>query len=187
MRQESRYPNPCLAGRQAKSQMVLDIGTGSGAIAVILAKRIPNAKITAVDFSEDALAVAKTNAEKHGVLNRINFVLGDLFPNNDNKYDLIISNPPYIPTAEIDKLDPNVRDWEPRMALDGGKDGLDIIRRILKEAPGHLNPNGRLMFEFGFGEAEEIKKSAEKVGRYKKIEISRDYAEIPRIFNGLVL
>ncbi|MFA6431664.1 MAG: peptide chain release factor N(5)-glutamine methyltransferase [Candidatus Margulisiibacteriota bacterium] len=165
--------------------LILDIGTGSGVIAVSLAKKLPNAQILAVDSSKEALAVAKKNAEKHGTTKQIKFILGDLFPSSQNKYDLIISNPPYIPTADIEKLDPNVRDWEPRMALDGGKDGLDIIRKILRGAPKYLKQDGQLMFEFGFGQADEILKLAKKEKCYQNIQIINDYANVPRIFSAV--
>lgn len=129
----------------------LDIGTGSGAIAVAIAKNLPEVRGWAVDLSPEALAVARNNAETAGVADRIAFATSDLFANIDPTatFDLIVSNPPYVTTQEWERLNPGVRDFEPHLALDGGKDGLDVIRRLVEATPRHLRPGGRLYLEIG--------------------------------------
>jgi release factor glutamine methyltransferase len=138
---------------------VLDFGTGTGCIAIALAAKCPNAKITATDISTDALALAKENAIRNKVSERIEFLQGDGFsalPKNSS-FDLIISNPPYIPSAEIETLQPEVRDFDPRAALDGGADGLDFYRKLAAEAKAFLKPDGKIMLEFGDGQTDAIK------------------------------
>lgn len=163
---------------------VVDVGTGSGCIAITLAKKLPTAKVIAIDLSVNALALAKENAITHGV--NVSFLEGDLLSPLKEKVDLIVSNPPYIPTADLAGLDPDVKDWEPVGALDGGNDGLDYIRRLIKDAPAHLNPGGKLLFEFGFGQAELIKAIFTADNRYSQVEIFNDYAGIPRIAKAVV-
>jgi release factor glutamine methyltransferase len=144
--------------------VALDFGTGSGCIAVVLAAKSPNARITALDVSADALELAKQNAARNNVAERIQFVRSDGFvalPSTE-RFDLIISNPPYIPTAEIASLDAEVRDYDPRGALDGGADGLDFYRRLAMEARPFLKSEGRIMLEFGDGQADAIKPIFEK-------------------------
>lgn len=137
----------CLKGQE--QPRVLDLGTGSGCIAVAIAVNHRGAQVTAVDVRDASLAVAARNAERHSVADRIAFRHGDLFAPlaPDRPFDLIVSNPPYVPTDEIDRLAPDVRDHEPRAALDGGADGLDVIRRIVGEAAAHLVPGGWLLLE----------------------------------------
>jgi release factor glutamine methyltransferase len=155
-----------LATCPASPVTVLDFGTGTGCIAIALAANCPNAKITALDISADALALARQNAETNKVSERIEFSCGDGFAafNAKTPFDLIISNPPYIATAEIATLEPEVKDFDPIGALDGGADGLDFYRRFAAEAKPFLKPEGKLMVEFGDGQAEDIKKifAAEK-------------------------
>lgn len=135
---------------------VLDVGTGSGCVAIALALRCPAARLTAIDISEAALGVARANAARHGVGDRITFCCGDAFSPlaKGTRFDLIVSNPPYIPTEEISRLQPEVRDYDPRIALDGGVDGLGFIRRLAVEAADYIAPGGRLMIEIGEGQAE---------------------------------
>ncbi len=135
---------------------VLDFGTGSGCLAVALAAKCPQARITALDISDEALAVARQNLARHGLAERVQLVQGNGFAALPEAalFDLIISNPPYIPTAEIKTLEPEVRDFDPRAALDGGADGLDFTRRLAAEASALLAEGGRLMLEFGDGQAE---------------------------------
>lgn len=159
--------------------VIADIGTGSGCIAIALAKGLPQAEVYAIDSSSDALKVAKQNAEQYHVADRCHFIKGNLLDPLKEPVDLIVANPPYIPSAEIKKLQPEVRDWEPKQALDGGKDGLDYIRKIIAESPKHLKPNGRLMMEFGFGQAAEIEKLAAAI--FNQYEVVKDYAGIPRL------
>jgi release factor glutamine methyltransferase len=141
-----------------KSPTALDFGTGSGCVAIALAHECPSAQVTAVDISAEALALARRNAARHGVLERIRFVHGDglAAAPEGTRFDLIISNPPYIPSGEIDRLEPEVRDYDPRMALNGGTDGLDYFRRLAAEALPKLAPDGKLMAEFGDGQGEVL-------------------------------
>ena len=138
----------------------LDFGTGSGCIAIALAAKCPESKILALDVSEEALAVAKGNAGQNGVGERIDFLCGDGFAAlaSDVRFNLIISNPPYIPSEEIATLQPEVRDFDPRNALDGGSDGLDFYRMLACRAASFLKPGGKIMVEFGDGQAGAIQK-----------------------------
>jgi release factor glutamine methyltransferase len=137
---------------------VLDLGTGSGCIAVSLARQHKTARVTAVDLSAAALAVARTNAHKHGVADRVTFDEGDLFaPVAGQAFDLIVSNPPYIAHAEFPTLDPGVREFEPRSALDGGPDGLAVYRRIAAEAAHALAPGGTILVEVGATQAPAVR------------------------------
>jgi len=132
---------------------VLDLCTGSGCLAVLACQVFPNAQVDAVDISKDALEVAAINVAEHGLQDRITLLRGDLFkPAGDAVYDIIVSNPPYVDAKAIAKL-PKEFAYEPRLALAGGADGLDIVRRILAEAPAHLSPEGGLLCEIGRGRA----------------------------------
>lgn len=160
----------------------LDFGTGSGCIAIALAVKSPTAKITALDLSPDALNLAQQNATKNNVTDRIEFVPGDGFAAlpQGTQFDLIISNPPYIPTAEIATLDPEVRDYDPRSALDGGPDGLDFYHRLAAEARPFLKPGGKIMLEFGEGQAGAIQEIFEKQ-KWIVEAIRADYTQRQRI------
>ena len=162
-----------------------DWGTGSGCIAIALACKIPTLQVYATDSSAEALELAQRNAAANGVANRIQFLFGPGFSAlpSGTKFDLIISNPPYIPAAEIDLLQPEVRDYDPRPALDGGPDGLDHIRQIAAEAPLFLKPHGKVMLEFGDGQAELV---SQLFSEQKWIveDIVEDYTQRPRIFIG---
>jgi release factor glutamine methyltransferase len=160
----------------------LDFGTGSGCMAIALASKCPAAAITAVDISPEALAVARGNAASHGLAERIQFLQGDGFAAlpAGARFDLIISNPPYIPSGEIATLQPEVRDYDPRGALDGGADGLDYARRLAAEAGPFLNPPGRLMMEFGDGQADRLRQLfAEQ--KWIVEGVVDDYTHRPRI------
>jgi release factor glutamine methyltransferase len=137
----------------------LDFGTGSGCLAITLAVKCPHALVHAVDISSAALAVARANAARHSVAARIFFHESDGFAAlpHDLRFDLIVANPPYIPSAEIATLQPEVRDHDPRLALDGGADGLDFYRRLARETPAWMRPGARLMMEFGDGQAEALR------------------------------
>ncbi len=141
-------------------QNALDLGTGTGCIAIALAAKCPNARITATDASADALALAGENAGKNNVADRIEFFRGDGFAAvpGGTQFQLIISNPPYIPTGEIETLQPEVRDFDPRGALDGGADGLDFYRIFAAQAGPLLKPGGKLMLELGDGQAAAVQK-----------------------------
>ena len=160
----------------------LDFGTGTGCIAIALAAKCPAAKITALDISADALALAKQNAAQNQVAERIEFLQGDGFAalNGKIQFDLLVSNPPYIASAEIATLEPEVKDFDPRGALDGGADGLDFYRRLAAEAKPFLKPDGKIMVEFGDGQADDLKKifAAEK---WVVEAVQEDYSHRARI------
>jgi len=160
---------------------IVDVGTGSGAIAVSLAKNLPNAKVIGIDNSPEALQVSQKNAELCQVCGRCLFVQGDLLEPLQEPVDIIVSNPPYIPSAEIENLQPEVRDWEPRGALDGGADGLDYIRVLINQSHKYLSSKGRLLFEFGWGQADQIRQLIKQNGSYKEANIIKDYSGIERI------
>ncbi len=147
-----------LGEMSAASPRVLDFGTGSGCLAIALAVRCPRAMITAVDASAAALALAAENAVRHDVAGRIQFRhTDDLAGFEGERFDLIVANPPYIPTGQLAELQPEVRDHEPRLALDGGTDGLTVIRMLAARASACLHPTGRLMMEFGDGQADAVR------------------------------
>lgn len=140
--------------RQYDDPRVLDLCTGSGALALAMKHGVPGAQVTACDLSDDALRIAGENAKRLEL--DISFVKSDLFQNIDGEFDLIVSNPPYIPSADCLTLDRNVRDYEPRMALDGGADGLDFYRAIAQKSSGYLKADGHLMLEVGFDQAASV-------------------------------
>ena len=160
------------------SPAALDLCTGSGAIAVTLKHVCPKAQVTACDLSPDALQLAHENALANGA--EVRFLMGDLWePVRDMRFDLILSNPPYIPTVDCNTLQGEVMQ-EPRMALDGGEDGLDFYRRIAQEAAKHLNPGGMIAVELGIGEAEAVAQLFENAG-LTDIEIRRDLYGVARM------
>jgi release factor glutamine methyltransferase len=144
----------------------LDLGTGSGCLPIAIAVKCPKVTLDTVDISAAASAVAKRNAEKHQVTARVHFLEGDLFQPliKGQKYHLIVSNPPYIEAAEIETLEPEVKDFDPRLALDGGADGLEFYRRLAAEGKAWLASGGRLMAEFGEGQGPTIQKIFEDNG-----------------------
>lgn len=166
----------------AKPATVLDFGTGSGCLAIATAAKIPEALVHAVDISEAALVVARRNAERHGLTERIQFHSGDGFAGlpTDLVFDLIVSNPPYLPADEIATLQPEVRDHDPVLALDGGADGLDFYRRLAVEGSSRLRAGGRLMLELGDGQAPAV---AELLGAsgWSVERVEKDYSGRDRI------
>lgn len=161
---------------------IADIGTGSGAIAISLAKSLPSAAVEAVDISEKAINVAMMNIGKYNLLGRITLHLGDMLsPLNGKKFNAIVSNPPYIPSKVIDTLQAEVKDYEPSTALDGGADGLDFYRLLFRESPKFLIDGGFLAVEIGFDQAESVKKLAEAEGHFKDIEIIKDLSKNDRV------
>jgi release factor glutamine methyltransferase len=164
------------------SLRALDFGTGTGCIAIALASKCPNTKIIATDISADALALAKENASRNNVSERIEFLQGDDFAAiaADSKFDLIITNPPYIASAEIETLQPEVRDFDPRGALDGGADGLDFYRMLAAQAKAFLKPDGKIMLEFGDGQADAIKNIFENE-KWIVEAVKEDYSHRARI------
>ena len=191
------------AGPEAGAPIALDFGTGTGCIAIALAVKCPSAKIVATDISLDALALAKQNAGRHNAADRIEFLQSDGFaalqnvgqasclsPSEKKKletggtpvlhFDLIISNPPYIPSSEIATLQPEVRDFDPRAALDGGADGLGFYRKLAMEAKPFLKPDGKIMLEFGDGQADAIRKIFE-TEKWIVEAVKEDYSQRARI------
>ena len=172
----------------APLMQVLDVGTGSGAIALAVAKARYEVEVTAVDASTDALAVARANAERLGLAERIRFVHGDLLDgiaHPPGGWAAIAANLPYIPSADIEGLDPEVRLHEPRQALDGGRDGLDLVRRLIQQVADTrcLAPGAWLLLEIGVGQASEVEALLRRAG-FAEVATRHDYARIPRIVAG---
>ena len=158
----------------------LDLGAGSGAIFISILKFVRNSRATAVDISEKALEVAKFNAEKFHVDDRAEFFCGNLFePLKNQIFDAIVSNPPYIPTNELETLQSEVK-IEPKIALDGGEDGLNFYRQIISDAPKFLVDGGVLAVEIGFNQAFDVKNLLERE-KFVEIEIFKDLAGIERV------
>ncbi len=174
--------------KKKDAKNILDIGTGSGAITVSLAKYLENVKVTSVDISDIALEIGKRNAISNEVDDRINFVKSDLFTNIDKetKFDIIVSNPPYIKREVIDTLDKQVKDYEPYNALEGGVDGLDFYRAITKRAKEYLKKDGILAYEVGHDQSEDVSKLMEMDG-YTNIYTLKDLQQIDRVVIGTVL
>lgn len=166
---------------------VLDIGTGSGCIAISLAVNCPSAIVTAIDLSPAALDIARANAEKHNAGDRIRWMCGDLFAPlaADEQFELIASNPPYIASAEIETLAADVRLHEPRSALDGGPDGLDVIRRLIADAPRYLASQGKLLVEISGEQADAVTELLTANGSYDDIAVLRDLAKQPRVVRAV--
>ncbi|MCR5119288.1 MAG: peptide chain release factor N(5)-glutamine methyltransferase [Lachnospiraceae bacterium] len=166
-----------------KDMSVLDLCTGSGCILLGLMKNESGIKGTGADISEKALNVARENAKIQGV--SAEWVVSDLYGQITGSFDVITSNPPYIRTSEIELLMPEVGKYEPRTALDGGADGLDYYRRIVKDAPKYLNPEGRIYLEIGSEQGAAVKGMLEDNG-FKEVRIIRDYARLDRVVTGKV-
>ena len=156
---------------------ILDMCTGSGCIAISLAKYIKYAYVDAVDVSEKALEIARENAEMNNV--KVNFIQSDLFENIEKKYDIIVSNPPYIALDDISNLQNEIK-HEPILALNGGYDGLDFYRKISKESKNYLKDNGVLLFEIGFNQGQDVS-SILNYNDYKNIEITKDLSGNDRV------
>jgi len=151
---------------------------------VSLAKNHPNWKIFATDISEEALHVAEENAQRHEVSDQITFLHGDLFePLSDRseRFDWIVSNPPYIPSDRIPTLTSEIKDYEPRIAIDGGTDGLDIIRRLIAEAPAFLTSGGKLAFEMDDTHGELVRKLIDENTEYADYKVIKDYSDVDRV------
>ncbi len=157
---------------------VLDIGTGSGAIAITIAAERPDARVTATDISPAAIWVAEANARALGLKPRMSFLLCDLFPKGEFRFDALVSNPPYV--GDNDELPPNVARYEPATALFAGPDGLNLIRRILAQAKNRLMPGAPVVIEIGDTQGEAVKQLAYE-GDYRKVEILRDLAGRDRV------
>lgn len=173
----------CRAPGQPKTR-VLDLGTGSGAIVVSLARERRDLELYATDLSVSALPVARLNARRHGVDHRIRFLVGDLFEplrESRKEFHLLVSNPPYVSRREMADLSPDVREWEPWLALCGGDDGLDFHRRIIQEAPLHLVEEGFVALEIGAGMAEAVLRLFAAAGCYAKPVVYQDLAGRNRV------
>ena len=190
------------SGKKIKSPpLILDLCTGSGAIAVTIAKEISGAHVVATDISKAAIGVANENAEALGVFARVEFLEGDLYaalagrkpeeklkeehslPGDsfEGAFDFILSNPPYVSTMEYKGLSPEIREYEPKEALIAGPDGLKFIKRIIKDAAGWLRPGGTLMIEIGFDHAKAVKALTREAGSFKAIKLVADLSGIDRV------
>ncbi len=170
-----------------RTPVVLELGTGCGAIAISLARELKNLTMIATDLSKEAIEVAKENARDSGVIDRILFLVGDLFePFSPLKkpFDLILSNPPYIKNSEIDRLAREIKDYEPLMALKGGEDGLNFYRRIISQAPSYLKGGGWLLLEIGEGQGEKVSALFESTGEFKRPILLKDLAGIERVIKA---
>ena len=167
------------------SMRQLDLCTGSGCVAITMARQRPTADVLASDLSADALAVARENAYRLGAYN-VAFVESDLFASipAGSRFDVITANPPYIASGDMPGLMPDVRDFEPRLALDGGPDGLELVRRIIEGAPAFLDEGGVLAMEIGAGEAPATRALFESHG-YRDVAVERDYGKIERVVSGV--
>ena len=165
---------------------ILEMGTGSGAISVALAKELPSASVVATDLSEKALSIAEENALRNGVRERILFLPGDLFAplEKGSIFELIITNPPYIPQDYFPSLPPEVRDFEPRVALDGGRDGLTFFRRVLPRVGEYLSPEGWVLAEIGAGQDQKVREIAAANPDLDSCDFLPDLAGIKRVFKA---
>lgn len=172
-----------IEGKDMKAPEILDLCTGSGAIGISIAAKVPDAIVTMTDVSEEALQTAMSNAGLNGVNRRCIFLLGDMFNavSEDKTYDIIVCNPPYIKTDEIETLDMEVKDHEPRIALDGGKDGLDYYRIIAEEASMHLKSGGILALEIGCDQAIDVKRLLNKATTFYPPRVVRDLMHLDRV------
>ncbi|MBI2964525.1 MAG: peptide chain release factor N(5)-glutamine methyltransferase [Deltaproteobacteria bacterium] len=167
--------------RRVARPSILDLGTGSGAIAVTLALELPQARIVATEISEPALSAARANAVRLGAAARVQLRRGDLLaPCAGERFDLVVSNPPYVPSAEIAALEPEVGEWEPRLALDGGPDGLAVHRRIAAEVASAVAPGGEVVIEIGRGQGAAVAAIFAAAG-FAAREARRDLAGIERV------
>lgn len=173
-----------IAGREAPR--VCDVGCGSGAIALAIAHDVADARVIGVDRSADALAVSRANADKLGLGARVEWREGDLLAPvaGEPPFDIVASNPPYIPSGDIDRLMPDVARYEPRAALDGGPDGLDIIRRLIPQAADALAPGGALLVEIGHDQGPAARALAEADGRFDEVKIVQDYGRRDRVLEA---
>ncbi len=161
---------------------ILDLGTGSGALAVTMAKEVPECKVSAIDIDPKALSIAKENATRHGVVDQIEFVCSDLRTSDwSGCFSMILSNPPYIKSADIQKIMPEVRIYEPEKALDGGITGLDFYQAIIPMAIDRLEGNGFLILEIGHDQADEVTELLNSFSCYQNIEVIQDYSGYDRV------
>ena len=172
------------------TQFVCDLCTGSGCIAVAIAKNFHDARLIATDISDAALSVAAKNIEKHQLKDRIKLLCGDLFepimPQLDvEKFDLIVCNPPYVSAVEFEALDKNVKDYEPKSALYAGDDGLDVYRRIIERVDAFLKSGAALLLEIGYSQGQAVKELLEQVGCFSEVAIEKDFNGNDRIATAI--
>lgn len=164
---------------------ILDLGTGSGIIAVVMAKEIPESNVSAWDIDPKTLNIAKENAVRHGVSDRIEFICADFRKENwSGNYSMILSNPPYIPSKDIQKIMPEVQNFEPKKALDGGLEGLDFYRDIISKARKRLEEYGYLILEIGHAQANEVTAIFDTYPCYKNVEVIQDYSGYDRVIKA---
>jgi release factor glutamine methyltransferase len=168
-----------LVGKDS-SPLIVDVGTGSGCIAVSLARELPGARVIATDLSKHALEVARRNADRHGVGHRITFIETSFLDDIETGIDLIVSNPPYVPSVSEPALTPEVREYEPAVALFGGEDGLHGLRSVLEGAAAKLSPGGWLVMEFGCGQDDCVTDLVTGVDGLDLVKIRHDLQDIPR-------
>ncbi len=163
--------------------LCVDVGTGSGCVPVACAAHHPTARFVAIDISEPAAEVARRNVAKHALAERIEVRVGNLLEplKPEESPDIILSNPPYVPSTEIPKLERNVRDYEPHSALDGGPDGLDIVRSLVDQAAAKLKSGGKLLIEIGFDQGESVRSMYLEDSNWKSVELRKDLGGIPRV------
>ena len=184
--------------KRTGKQFVCDLCTGSGCIAVAIARNCPNSRIIATDISDAALNIAAKNVEKYQLEKQIKLLCGDLFEpvipqldveklvlNSDWGFDLIVCNPPYVSAAEFEKLDKNIKDYEPKLALYAGDDGLDIYRRITEKADQFLKPDAALMLEVGYNQGQTVRELLEQAGTFAEIKIEKDHHNNDRIISAV--
>jgi release factor glutamine methyltransferase len=175
--------------KRSGKQLVCDLCTGSGCVAVAIAKNYAGAEVIATDISDEALRIASRNVEKHELNDRVKLLCGDLFepivPELDaGGFDLIVCNPPYVSTAEFEKLAKNVRDYEPKSALFGGADGLDVCRRVIEKADEFLKADAALMLEVGYRQGPAVEELLRQGGCFGEITIERDLNGNDRVAIG---
>lgn len=174
----------CIKALAPNAEDILEIGTGSGCVAITLARLFPESQVHAVDISSDALDVAKFNAKNHGVKN-LCFIESDLFTQVRGTYDIIYSNPPYITAEEMENLDKSVADYEPEGAFYGGEDGLDFYRKITAEAPKYLNRGGYLVFEIGAKQKKDVEELLHE-HHFSAIGCEKDFSGLDRVVYGRI-
>lgn len=174
------------AAKMWSSPAILDLCTGSGCVAIATAKNNLQAKVTAVDISSAAIEIARENAATHQVADRVEIIESNLFDAipADTKFNLIVGNPPYIPSAEIEQLEAEVANHEPRLALDGGPDGMDILRRIIEQAPRFAAPSGLLLLEFTPEQADALEQMTVAHGAYENVSIVKDLGHRARVLKA---
>ncbi len=169
-----------LGGEHRRHLVIADVGTGSGCLAITLALDLPTSHVVATDTSPAALRMARRNAARHEAADRVEFLETSLLSDVDTRLDAIVSNPPYVPAAEMLTLPPEVRDYEPREALFGGDDGLDVVRALLLQAESRLVEGGLLIFEFGFGQEAAVREAIARRPAFRLVTVRSDLQGIPR-------